>query len=150
MKAGAVLQRPPRPSKMRLTQFTDYALRLMLYVAAQHQTRTTIAEAARFHAISPNHLMKVSQRLAAAGLLKASRGRNGGLALARPAHNITVGDIVRATEEFCLVGCMEGQPCAIARNCRLPQALTTATTAFLQTLDRCSLAQLQATAAPPA
>lgn len=121
---------------MRLTQFTDFGLRLLIYIATNPNRRVTIAEAATTYGISRNHLMKVSQRLAGAGLIRPSRGRNGGLNLARPAASISLGDVLRATEpDFALVRCMAGEACPITMICRLPVALDAALASFLATAD---------------
>ena len=128
---------------MRLTQFTDYALRLLLFMAANEGRRITIAEVAEANAISRHHLMKVAHRLAKTGILTPSRGRTGGLKLARPPEAITLGEVLRATEpDFALVACMAGERCALAPNCKLPHALDEALSAFLSTADRRSIASL--------
>lgn len=126
---------------MRLTQFTDFALRLLIHIASHPDRRTTIAEAAQVYGISRHHLMKVAHRLAIAKLVKPSRGRNGGLKLARSPDTISLGDVLRATEpDFALVGCMAGQACPIVASCRLPHALDAAMAAFLATADQHALA----------
>tara|TARA_R110002020_G_scaffold50791_8_gene143708 strand:+ start:1756 stop:2178 length:423 start_codon:yes stop_codon:yes gene_type:complete len=126
---------------MRLTQFSDFALRLLIHIASHPDRRTTIAEAAQVYGISRHHLMKVAHRLALAGLVKPSRGRNGGLNLARPAEAISLGDVLRATEpDFALVGCMAGHACPIVTTCRLPAALDAAMASFLATADQHMLA----------
>lgn len=128
---------------MRFTQFTDYALRLMMVLAAQPDRRLTIRQVSEFHGISRNHLMKVASRLARAGILRPSRGRNGGLALARPPTEIGVGEVIKAAEpDFALVGCMAGEVCALDHGCRLTGVLNGAVTAFLASADRYSLADI--------
>jgi Rrf2 family transcriptional regulator, nitric oxide-sensitive transcriptional repressor len=130
-------------ARMRLTQFTDYALRLLMLLAAEPDRRITIQQASEFHGISRNHLMKVANRLARAGILSPSRGRNGGLALARPAEDIGVGDVLRASEpDFALVGCMAGEHCAIAANCRLVSVLEAALADFLASANCYTLADI--------
>ena len=126
---------------MRLTQFSDYAWRLLMYVADRNGQRTTIAEAAAANGISRNHLMKVAQRLAQEDFLKPSRGRGGGLILGKPPETITLGDVLRITEpDFALVGCMAGDRCLFAARCPLPSALDTALRAFLEVADHQTLA----------
>lgn len=126
---------------MRLTQFSDYAWRLLMYVADQEGQRTTIAEAAKANHISRSHLMKVAQRLAQEGFLKTSRGRKGGLVLSKPPEEITLGDVLRVTEpDFALVGCMAGDWCLFADRCNVPSALDRALEAFLGVADRQTLA----------
>lgn len=128
---------------MRLTQFTDYSLRLLMLLAEQPERRVTIAEASGAYGISRHHLMKVALHLAKAGFVRPSRGRNGGLVLARSAKNISIGDVLRATEpDFALVGCMREEPCTIVDRCRLRKVLAAATQAFLDASDRHVLADL--------
>src|SRR5262245_43396488 len=91
---------------MRLTNFSDYALRVLMYAAAQGDRLITIEQTASIYGISRAHLMKVANQLTRAGYLKAVRGRTGGLALAKPPEDIRLGDVVRATEpDFALVEC---------------------------------------------
>ena len=128
---------------MRLTRYTDYAMRVLLYVGAQDEARLCpISEIARAYDISQNHLMKVVNDLVNAGYLESVRGRFGGIRLARPAAEINVGTVVRHTEEgFDLVDCGS---CIIAPACGLTGALAEALTAFLKVLDGYSLADLSA------
>lgn len=128
---------------MRLTQFTDYALRLLMLMAAEPKRRITIQQASEFHGISRNHLMKIANRLTHAGILRASRGRNGGLVLALPPDQLFIGDIIKAAEpDFALVGCMAGEFCAISHRCRLNTVLDEAMADFFATANRYSLADL--------
>lgn len=128
---------------MRLTQFTDYALRLLMVLASEPNRRVTIQQVSELHGISRNHLMKVANRLARAGILSPSRGRNGGLALARPPEDVRVGDVIKASEpDFALVGCMAGEFCAIAPGCRLTSVLDGALAAFLASANLYSLADI--------
>ena len=91
---------------MRLTMHTDFALRLLMLLALEPDTLHTIEEVANRYHISKNHLMKVVQDLGKAGFVRTVRGRNGGIALARPAREIIVGHVVRQTEDgFQLVDC---------------------------------------------
>ncbi len=126
---------------MRLTSFSDYALRLLMFAAAVDARRFTVEEAATAYGISCNHLMKVAQTLTRAGFLIAARGRSGGLTLARKPADIRLGDVIRATEpDFALVECMStGNRCAITRMCGLPPILNEAIGAFVQAFDRYTL-----------
>ena len=91
---------------MRLTNFSDYALRVLLYAAARRNALITIEETAQVYGISRAHLMKVVNQLTRAGFLKAVRGRSGGLELARRPEKSSLGDVVLATEpDFALVEC---------------------------------------------
>jgi Rrf2 family nitric oxide-sensitive transcriptional repressor len=125
---------------MRLTRFTDYALRVMLYLGTQPERFCAISEIAQAYGISQNHLVKVVHDLGKAGYLTSARGRFGGVKLARPATDINVGAVIRHTEEgFDLVDCTD---CAIAPVCGLTRCLKEAMAAFLAVLDRHSLADL--------
>jgi len=126
---------------MRLTRYTDYAMRVLLHLAARgDHGLASIGEIAALYRISQNHLMKVVQDLGKAGFVRTVRGRGGGIALARPADQIVVGQVVRQTEEgFQLVDCAG---CVIAPACTLPRALNEATAAFIAVLDRYTLEDL--------
>jgi Rrf2 family nitric oxide-sensitive transcriptional repressor len=127
---------------MRLKSYTDYALRVLMHLAARPDRLASIGEIARTYRISHNHLMKVVQDLRTVGFLDAVRGRSGGIRLARPATEIRVGDVVRHTEgTFDLVDC---ESCVIARACSLTGALHEARRAFMAVLDGYSLADLVA------
>jgi len=129
---------------MRLTNFSDYALRLMMYAAVRKDELVTIEETAALYGLSRAHLMKVANQLTRAGFLKATRGRNGGLSLAKKPEKIRLGDVVRSTEpDFALVECFaSGNQCLITRRCKLRGVLSEAMGAFLRTLDRYTLADL--------
>jgi Rrf2 family transcriptional regulator, nitric oxide-sensitive transcriptional repressor len=128
---------------MRLTLHTDYALRTLIYLGLSEPRHATIAEISRAYGISENHLVKVAHRLGQLGFVKTSRGRGGGLRLARPADEIIVGQVVRQTEEdLALVACFANGTCAITAACRLRGVLGEALAAFLAVLDRYSLADL--------
>ena len=125
---------------MRLTRYTDYAMRVMLYLGGRSDRLCSIAEIARAYDISQNHLMKVVNDLVNAGYLTSVRGRNGGIALARPPAQINVGEVIRHTEDgFDLVNC---GTCVIAPACGLTAALNKAVAAFLAVLDDYSFADL--------
>jgi len=132
-----------RPT-MRLTNFTDYSLRLLMYAAVQDDRLITIEEAAAVYGISKAHLMKVANQLTRAGFLKAVRGRSGGLTLGRKPNKIVLGDVVRATEpDFELVECFTADNCClITQRCRLRNILKEAMNAFAATLDRYTLTDL--------
>jgi Rrf2 family nitric oxide-sensitive transcriptional repressor len=129
---------------MRLTHFSDYALRLLMYAAARKDELVTIEETSDLYGLSRAHLMKVANQLTRAGFLKATRGRNGGLSLARKPDRIRLGDVVHATEpDFALVECFEsGNQCLITPRCRLRGVLQEAMGAFMRTLDSHTLADL--------
>lgn len=130
---------------MKLTSFTDYSLRVLIYLAADPDRRATIAEIATAFAVSENHLTKVVHFLGKEGWLLTVRGKGGGMGLAQAAEDIAVGQVVRATEgEVMPAECFGDQPdnCAIARVCRLRSVLDEAVEAFYAVLDGYTLADL--------
>jgi Rrf2 family nitric oxide-sensitive transcriptional repressor len=129
---------------MRLTNFSDYALRVLMYAAARGDRLITIDETAKVYGISRTHLMKIVNQLTRAGYLKAVRGRSGGVTLAKRPNKIRLGDVVRITEpDFALVECFgPDNQCVITPRCRLRRALGEALDAFIATLDRYTLADL--------
>lgn len=130
---------------MRLTLQSDYALRLLMQVAAAGGRRVTIAEVAERFGISKNHLMKVAQTLGREGFLETVRGRSGGLRLARPPGEIRLGALLQSVEGgFALVECFPGGAggCLLTPACRLKGVLGEAVTAFLEVLDRYTLDDL--------
>jgi Rrf2 family transcriptional regulator, nitric oxide-sensitive transcriptional repressor len=133
---------------MRLTLWTDYALRTLIYVGAKGGRLATIAEIAESFDISKTHLMKVVNRLGRQGYIDTIRGKRGGIRLARPPAEIGVGAVVRETEEdLAVMGCLaETGFCRIEGCCVLRHALREATLAFLHTLDDYTLADLLARA----
>ena len=134
---------------MRLTLWTDYALRTLIFVGAKRGGLSTITEIAASFDISKAHLMKVVNRLGQQGYLDTVRGKGGGIRLARSPAEIRVGAIVRETEEdLAVIGCLaETGFCRIERCCVLRRALGEATLAFLRTLDGYTLADLLAPSA---
>jgi Rrf2 family nitric oxide-sensitive transcriptional repressor len=130
---------------VRLTVYTDYSLRMLMYLAVNGDTRATIAEVAGAYGVSKAHLNKVAHRLGLAGYVETARGKGGGLRLAKPAHAIRLGDVVRCVEpDMALVPCFEpgAASCPIVPACGLRGALHEARQAFLAVLDRYSLADL--------
>lgn len=132
---------------MRLTQWTDYALRVLMYCAAcyRREQPVTISEVAQSHNISRSHLTKIVQELAGLGLLETTRGRGGGMRLMRPAKEINLGVVVRATEaDFDMVECFnpEINACRLSSHCRLRGLLKRATQSYLAVLDGRTLADL--------
>lgn len=130
---------------MRLTVYTDYSLRLLMYLALKDDGLATIAEVAKSYGISKNHLMKVTHELGVAGYVETVRGRSGGLRLARPMDSIGLGEVVRHTEpDLALVPCMspDDGSCAIRPSCVLKRALEKARQAFVAVLDEYTLQDL--------
>lgn len=132
---------------MRLTQWTDYSLRVLMHCAA-HEDRpqpTTIGEIAEVHDISRSHLTKIVMTLAAQGFIETTRGRGGGMRLLRPATTITVGEVVRKTEtDFQQVECFnrETNRCRMNGQCGLKHAFGRALASYLSVLDQVTLADL--------
>lgn len=126
---------------MRLTTFTDYSLRVLMYVASRPDVTTTIAEIAAAFGISESHLSKVVHDLGRKGLLTNARGRGGGIALGRAAAGINIGTVVRAAEADALVECFDPRTnhCVITPGCGLRGVLGEALAAFYATLDRYTL-----------
>jgi Rrf2 family transcriptional regulator, nitric oxide-sensitive transcriptional repressor len=133
---------------MRLTDYTDYSIRVLLYLAVRGEGLSTIQDISNAYGISKNHLMKVVQKLGELGWVETVRGRNGGLRLAEQTSALTVGQIVRATEsDFALVGCFpdqqgERRPCVITPHCRIRGVLEAARSAFLAELDRHTIGEV--------
>jgi Rrf2 family nitric oxide-sensitive transcriptional repressor len=133
---------------MRLTLWSDYALRTLIYLGVKGDGLATIAEIAEGFDISRPHLMKIVNRLGAQGYVDTVRGRRGGIKLARPPARIRVGAVIRDTEEdLAVMGCLSGSEpgfCRIEGCCVLRRALREATLAFLEVLDGYTLADLLA------
>ncbi|WP_294538260.1 Rrf2 family transcriptional regulator [uncultured Rhodoblastus sp.] len=130
---------------MKLTSYSNYTLRVLMIAAARFPALTTIGEVAEGFAIARTHLVKCVHRLGSWGYIETIRGNKGGFRLARAAHAISIGEIVRRTEEgFDLVECfhLETNSCPLIDRCRLRPALHSATEAFLDTLDGITLADI--------
>ncbi|WP_066550566.1 MULTISPECIES: Rrf2 family transcriptional regulator [unclassified Sphingomonas] len=125
---------------MKLTLFTDYSMRVLLYLGARPDRLCSIGEVAQAYGISQNHLMKVVNQLARSGDVESVRGRSGGIRLGRPPEEINIGALIRQTEDgFGLVDC---GGCVVAPACGLTGVLKEALGAFLAVLDRYTLADL--------
>ena len=127
---------------MRLTTFTDYSLRVLMYLASHPDGRATIAGIATAFSISENHLTKVVHFLGREGYLENTRGRGGGLALAKPPTEINIGTVVKLTEGGDVPAeCFESETnqCSITADCRLKFALSDAVDAFYASLARHTL-----------
>jgi Rrf2 family nitric oxide-sensitive transcriptional repressor len=131
---------------MRLTTFTDYSLRVLIYLAAAPEHRSTIGEVASAYGISEHHLVKVVQFLGKQGVLINTRGRGGGMQLAHAPAAINVGRVVRLAEGVSYPAeCFdtESNTCALSGVCGLQRVLSDALKAFYATLDRCTLEDLR-------
>ncbi len=130
---------------MRLTLYSDYSLRVLLYLSHKEGETVTITELADFYKISRNHLVKVVHNLGINGFIATTRGKHGGIRLARRASEITVGEVVRHTEpDFDLLECFnpETDHCVITKSCSLKGVLFEARHAFIEVLDRYTLAEI--------
>lgn len=134
---------------MKLTDYTDYTLRVLIYLGLHPNELVTIQQVADGYRISKNHLMKIVNQLAQSGVVAATRGRNGGVRLAVPANEINIGAIVRATEaDFRIVECFDqvNNQCVLSPACRLRAAMHEALEAFFRVLDGLTLADVIANA----
>jgi Rrf2 family nitric oxide-sensitive transcriptional repressor len=132
---------------MRLSEYTDYTLRVLMYCAAHRQQLVTIGELAEHHRLSKNHLMKVVNDLARQGLIETTRGRGGGLRLLKSPEAIRIGDVVRASEtDFRLVECFDPatDACTLSPRCRLKHVFDAALQAYFRELDGATLADMVA------
>ena len=130
---------------MRLSEYTDYTLRVLMYCAAHRQRLVTIGELAEHHGLSKNHLMKVVNDLARQGLIETTRGRGGGLRLLKAPETIRIGDVVRASEtDFRLVECFDASTnaCTLTPSCRLKHLFDAALQAYFKELDGATLADM--------
>ncbi|WP_299233967.1 Rrf2 family transcriptional regulator [uncultured Halomonas sp.] len=129
---------------MHLTRFSDYSLRVLLYLAVKGEERSTITEIAERFEISRNHLMKVVQDLSHHGYITSIRGKHGGLLLRREPDSIVLGELIRRTErDLTLVECFgDNNECLITPACRLKHILAEALDAFMAVLDGYTLEDL--------
>jgi Rrf2 family transcriptional regulator, nitric oxide-sensitive transcriptional repressor len=137
---------------MRLTQFTDNALRCLMLLAMRDGRPVPIPEIARTMSISEDHLAKIVQRLVRLGYVQTTRGRLGGVRLAREPREINLGEFVRSTEKhFDIVACFTetAETCPIAPNCSLASVMGDALTAFFSVLDGRTLGDIVTGMAAP-
>jgi Rrf2 family nitric oxide-sensitive transcriptional repressor len=127
---------------MKVTQFTDFSLRLLLYLAQAGDRVVTVREIAEFHDISAEHLKKVVRSLADLGHVKTVRGKHGGLLLARKPAEINIGRLVRDSENLAILPCFEHSDECQLKTCRLRTVMDTALEAFLAVLDKQTLADM--------
>ncbi|MEO6030570.1 MAG: Rrf2 family transcriptional regulator [Burkholderiaceae bacterium] len=127
---------------MRLTSFTDFGLRVLIYVGRHGGRVCTMGEIASHHQISLEHLRKVVHKLARLGYLKSSRGRGGGLLLGQDASAMRIGDVILALEEDLHIVDCEALDCKLAPGCSLKVAIDRAALAFISSLNEVTLADL--------
>ena len=128
---------------MQLTLHTDFALRVLIYLAQKKDRLSTISEIADFYNISRNHLVKVVHHLSTENFIQTTRGKHGGIRLARAPEMISVGEVVRRMEpNFDIVECFsaDNQPCTVISVCALKEVLYQASNQFLGVLDNYSVA----------
>jgi len=130
---------------MRLTDYTDYSLRTLMYLGMHRDRLVTIQDIADAYGISKSHLMKIVHRLGISGEVETIRGRSGGLRLGKEPEDINLGDVVRRTEpDFLMVECFDRahNKCVLAPSCELQDVLRRATAAYLDVLNGVTLADL--------
>jgi Rrf2 family nitric oxide-sensitive transcriptional repressor len=135
---------------MHLTTFSDYSMRVMMYLGLQRQSLVTIANIAQAYQISENHLTKVVHQLAQRGYIETIRGKGGGMRLAKEPKDINLGKVLRETEGGSgLLPCIDGEgDCCIMPACKLIRILYEAQEALYQVLDKYTLADLLVNEAP--
>ncbi|MEO1192022.1 MAG: Rrf2 family transcriptional regulator [Pseudomonadota bacterium] len=136
---------------MQLSKFTDYSFRVLIYLGSKPDSLSTIEEIAERYEISREHLRKIVHNLTTSGIVEGKRGRRGGLRLALAPEAINIGDLVRQTEEnFALVDCFDpdGPGCRISGACQFAWMLHEGLSAFLQVLDKYTLADILAVGQP--
>ena len=127
---------------MKITQFTDFSLRLLLYLAGHRDRVVTVREVAEYYDVSSEHLKKIVRRLYELGYISTVRGKNGGLRLACEPHHINLGRLMRQEENLALLPCSDdGETCPVTP-CKLAGVVDEALGAFLAVLDRHTLADL--------
>lgn len=130
---------------MKLTLHTDYALRMLIFLAVHDGKPVTVLQVATTYGLSRNHLLKVALNLGRLGYVRTTRGRAGGIGLAMRPEDINLGEVVRSTEDgFALVECLhsDGGACVITPACRLKEIVGKAMEAFLAVFDAHTLADL--------
>ncbi|MGE3707109.1 MAG: Rrf2 family transcriptional regulator [Vicinamibacterales bacterium] len=127
---------------MNLTKFSDYSLRVLLYLALHRDRVVPVSEISRAYGVSPHLMVKIVQRLVADGLVTSVRGRRGGVTLSKAPGEIRVGQVIRRMERWDLVECFDlsTNTCPIEPACGLKHALQRARRAFLASLDEHTLA----------
>lgn len=131
---------------MQLTLYTDYSLRVLIYLGVRRDETVTVGEIAEAYGISRNHLVKVVHHLASTGFVHTTRGKGGGVRLLREPDDIRLGEVLRITEGgFDLLECMKdgaSGTCPIEELCALRNVLSEALAAFMAVWDRYTLADI--------
>lgn len=127
---------------MKITQFTDYSLRLLIYLAPRRDRVVPMREVAEYYGISAEHLKKIVHCLNALGHVSTVRGKKGGLVIARDPAAINIGQLIRAEENMTLLPCLDAGDTCPLNQCKLASVVDQARAAFLSVLDRHTLADL--------
>lgn len=129
---------------MKMTNYSDYALRILIYLGLKRENLSTITEIADCYHISRNHVVKIVHHLGQLGYVDTMRGKHGGIRLARAPETINIGEVIRQTETSMeLVECFSDQnACIICNSCVLRSIISEALLAFMTVLDRYTLADL--------
>lgn len=130
---------------MQLTQYTDYSLRVLIYLGVNEERLATITDISVSYGISRNHLVKVVHQLGQHGYIETRRGKGGGIRLSRIPAEINIGEVIRRSEgNFDIVECFnsERQECSIAPSCRLKSVIAEAVASFFSVIDRYTLNDL--------
>lgn len=128
---------------MQLTRFTDYGLRTLMYVAARAENSASVKEVAEHYGISRNHLVKVVHRLSQLGYIETTKGKGGGIKIAKDAEKLRLGDLIKQLEpNMNMVECFDAKTntCRITGSCQLKHYLFEATQNFIDTMNRYTLA----------
>lgn len=128
---------------MQLTRFTDYGLRTLMYVAARRENSTSVKEVADHYGISRNHLVKVVHRLSQLGYIETTKGKGGGIKIAKDATKLRLGDLIKQLEpNMNMVECFDANTntCRITGSCQLKHYLFEATQNFINTMNKYTLA----------
>jgi Rrf2 family nitric oxide-sensitive transcriptional repressor len=129
---------------VQLSRRTDFSFRLLILLGVDADRTVSVAEAAQRLGVSSNHLAKIAQELAKAGIVETVRGRSGGVQLTQEGLEMSVGDVIRTLESLDLVECFDAErnACRLTPACRLAEILDAAMDAFLDTLDGYTVADL--------
>lgn len=127
---------------MKITQFTDFSLRLLLYLARHRDRVVTVREVSEYYDVSAEHLKKIVRRLAELGHIDTVRGKHGGLLLLREPDQINLGKLLRDEENLHLMPCFEADTTCLGENCKLRGVVDEALRAFLAVLDARTLADI--------
>ncbi|MGL4338303.1 MAG: RrF2 family transcriptional regulator [Turicibacter sp.] len=129
---------------MQLSKFTDYSFRILIFLGQNQKELYTIEQLSTFHNLSKDHVKKITQKLAHAGYINSTKGRNGGICLGMSPENINLGDVIQLTEDnLMLVNCFQTNcVCTLKPNCKLKKIIHDSLTSFIETYSRYTLADI--------